>query len=228
VAENFSQALDDSATLLTMALQRRSFTNHGLRTCATDPDVTFSALRGNRERARVAGMEIKTPAPSALAAVKAGPPAEPIDKTRRIPEKTRRAIELLATGKCKTQTEAAAAVGTTRETLCRNLAKPHILEFMRQRAMRTIAMAAGRAAEVKAELLDCADNMVRDRSSTFILGVAGIAPATTPGLAVNIEIKAGYCIDLTEDHRPGAPLRIVSPVTVPASLIEQDADAAAE
>src|ERR1700686_3992952 len=108
-----------------------------------------SALRGNRERARVAGMEIKTPAPSALAAVKAGPPAEPIDKTRRIPEKTRRAIELLATGKCKTQTEATAAVGTTRETLCRNLAKPHILEFMRQRAMRTIAMAAGRAAEVK-------------------------------------------------------------------------------
>jgi hypothetical protein len=171
-------------------------------------------------------MEIKTPAPSALAAVKAGPPVEPIDKTRRIPEKTRRAIELLATGKCKTQTEAAAAVGTTRETLCRNLAKPHILEFMRQRAMRTIAMAAGRAAEVKAELLDCADNMVRDRSSTFILGVAGIAPATTPGLAVNIDIKAGYCIDLTEDHRPGALLRIVSPVTVPASLIEQDADAA--
>jgi phage terminase small subunit len=107
-------------------------------------------------------------------------PAEPIDKTRRIPEKTRRAIELLATGKCKTQTEAAAAVGTTRETLCRNLAKPHILEFMRQRAMRTIAMAAGRAAEVKAELLDCADNTVRDRSSTFVLGVAGIAPRHHP------------------------------------------------
>jgi hypothetical protein len=114
-------------------------------------------------------MEAKTPSPSALAAVKAGPSAEPIDKTRRNPEKTRRAIELLATGKCKTQTEAAVAVGTTRETLCRNLAKPHILEFMRQRAMRTIAMAAGRAAEVKAELLDCADNMVRDRSSTFVL-----------------------------------------------------------
>jgi hypothetical protein len=170
-------------------------------------------------------MEIKTPARSALAAVKAGPPAEPIDKTRRIPEKTRRAIELLATGKCKTQTEAAAAVGTTRETLCRNLAKPHILEFMRQRAMRTIAMAAGRAAEVKAELLDCADNMVRDRSSTFVLGVAGIAPATTPGLAVNIEIKAGYVIDLSDDPRPGADIgmRIVSSTVRPAPVdLDQD------
>jgi hypothetical protein len=112
--------------------------------------------------------------------------------------------------------------GTTRETLCRNLAKPHILEFMRQRAMRTIAMAAGRAAEVKAELLDCADNMVRDRSSTFVLGVAGIAPATTPGVAVNIEIKAGYVIDLTDDHRPGAAMRIVSPITMPT--VDQAAD----
>jgi hypothetical protein len=122
------------------------------------PNVMFQCVATPREQASAVTMEIKTPAPSALAAVKAGPPAEPIDKTRRIPEKTRRAIELLATGKCKTQTEAAVAVGTTRETLCRNLAKPHILEFMRHRAMRTIAMAAGRAAEVKAELLDCADN----------------------------------------------------------------------
>jgi hypothetical protein len=150
-------------------------------------------------------MEIKTPAPSALAAVKAGPPAEPIDKTRRIPEKTRRAIELLATGKCKTQTEAAVAVGTTRETLCRNLAKSHILEFKRQRAMRTVAMAAGRAAEVKAELLDCADDMVRERSSTFVLGVAGIAPDNGSSVNINFEIKAGRVIDLTDQ-----PPRVVS------------------
>jgi hypothetical protein len=139
------------------------------------------------------------------------------------PRRPRRAIELLATGKCKTQTEAAEQVGTTRETLCRNLAKPHILEFMRQRAMRTIAMAAGRAAEVKAELLDCADNMVRDRSSTFVLGVAGIAPATAPGLAVNI--KAGYVIDLTDGPRPGADggMRIISP-TVYSPPIDADVD----
>jgi phage terminase small subunit len=155
-------------------------------------------------------MKPATPAPSALAAIKAGPPVEPIDKTRRIPEKTRRAIELLATGKCKTQTEAAVAVGTTRETLCRNLAKPHILEFMRQRAMRTIAMAAGRAAEVKAELLDCADNMVRDRASSFVLGTAGIGPDTAPSLNINLEMRAGYILDLREDP-PAPPMRVVSP-----------------
>ena len=44
-------------------------------------------------------------------AVKAGPPATPPDKQLRISPKVRAAIELLATGKCKTQIEAAVAVG---------------------------------------------------------------------------------------------------------------------
>src|ERR1700730_9733189 len=149
-------------------------------------------------------MEIKTktPAPRALAAVKGGPPAEPIDKALRITARVRRAVDLLATGKCKTQTEAAETVGLCRESLHRALRKPHILEFMRQRAVHTIAMAAGRAAEVKAELLDCPDSMVRDRSSTFVLGVAGIAPATSPSVNINLEIKAGYVIDISEAPRP--------------------------
>ena len=153
-------------------------------------------------------MEARTPARSALAAVKAGAPAEPIDKQRRISAKIRRACDLLASGKAKTQLEAAVAVGLTRETLCRNLAQPHVAEYIRMRAVRTIAMAAGRAAEVKAELLDCADNMVRDRASSFVLGTAGIGPATAPALNFNIEIKAGYVIDLTDEPRP---LRVVSP-----------------
>jgi len=39
-------------------------------------------------------MANKTPAPRALAAVKAGPPAEPLDKQRRISPKVKRAIDL--------------------------------------------------------------------------------------------------------------------------------------
>ena len=41
-------------------------------------------------------MANKTPAPRALAAVKPGPPAEPIDKQLRITAKVRRAIDLMA------------------------------------------------------------------------------------------------------------------------------------
>jgi hypothetical protein len=142
-------------------------------------------------------MEIKTPAPRALAAVKAGPPAEPIDKQLRITAKVRRAIDLMATGDCKKICDAAEKVGLARESLSRALAKPHVIEHMRQRAIRTIAQAAGRAAEVKAELLDCGDSMARDRSATFILGTAGIGPATAPNLSINLEMRAGYVIDLS-------------------------------
>jgi hypothetical protein len=52
--------------------------------------------------------------------------------------------------------------------------------------------------------------MVRDRASDFVLALAGIAPAKDPAVAVNVNIKAGFVIDLSEpDERP--PLRIVSP-----------------
>jgi hypothetical protein len=163
-----------------------------------------------------------TPAKRALAVLDTPPPAEPV-KPLRITEKVRRAIGLLVSGQCKQITEAAERVGLARESLGRALDKPHVSEFLRQKVLRHLATQAARAGAVKGELLDSDNEMVRDRASTFVLGLAGIAPATTPGLAVNIEIKAGYCIDISPEPRPGSPMRIVSPVTAPA--IEQDADA---
>ena len=162
-------------------------------------------------------MEARTPAPRALAAVKAGPPAEPPDKQLRITARVRRAVELIATGKCKTIVEAAEQVGLARESLSRALAKPHIIEHMRQRAIRTIAQAAGRAAEVKAELLDCGDSMARDRASTFVLGTAGIGPATAPALSINLEMRAGYVIDLSSN---GYRERVAAAAPAPADINE--------
>jgi hypothetical protein len=156
-------------------------------------------------------MEARTPANRALAAVKAGPPAEPLDKKLRITAKVRRAIDLMARGECKQIKDAAEKAGMARESLSRALGRPHVVEYMRQRAVRTIQMAAGRAAEVKAELLDCGDSMARDRASTFVLGTAGIGPATAPSLSINLEIKAGYVIDLTDTHAPPAPMRVITP-----------------
>jgi hypothetical protein len=119
-------------------------------------------LARGRDDVTFAGMSRKppppgTPARKALAAVEAGPPAEPIGKQLRITAKVRRAIDLMATGKCKQITDAAAEVGMARESLGRALAKPHVIEHMRQRALRTIQMGAARAAEVKSDLLDSDD-----------------------------------------------------------------------
>ncbi len=57
------------------------------------------------------------------------------------------------------------------------------------------------------DLLDSANDMVRDRASSFILGLTGHSPAGAPAVNVNIEARAGYVIDLSDDQ----PMRIVSP-----------------
>jgi hypothetical protein len=65
---------------------------------------------------------------------------------------------------------------------------------MRQKVLRSLAIAATRAGATKVELLDSANEMVRDLASSFVLGLAGIQPATTPSLNISFEVKAGYVI----------------------------------
>ncbi len=154
-----------------------------------------------RQKGDVSAMEAKTPARRALAVLDTPPPAEPIGKALRITVRVRRAVDLMVSGQCKKITEAAAAVGLHHDSLCRALGKPHVAEHMRQKVIKRLNLAAARAGDTKIELLDCADNMVRDRASTFVLGLASIAPAVAPSLSVNIEMKAGYVIDLSDEPR---------------------------
>jgi hypothetical protein len=117
-------------------------------------------------------------------------------KTKPISTKVRQAIDAMVRGDVKTVTDAAATAGLSREHLSRELSKPHIAEFLQQRVKRSLAMASARAGAVKVELLDSDNAMVRDRASTFILGVAGIGPdnaqpavssGRTPGVTIIIE-----------------------------------------
>ena len=146
-------------------------------------------------------METKLPARRALAVLDTPPPAEPVNKALRITERVRRAVGLLVSGECKQITEAAAKVGLARESLGRALDKPHVAEFLRQKVLRHLATQAARAGAVKTELLESDNEMVRDRASTFVLGLADIAPASAPSLSVNLEIRAGYVIDLSDPPR---------------------------
>jgi hypothetical protein len=169
-------------------------------------------------------MENITPARRALRALdKPAPPAGD-GPPKRISKKVRTGIDALVSGDCKTIAEAATKAGLARESLSRALSTPHVAEHLRQKVQRHLAIAAARAGAVKGELLDSANEMVRDRASSFVLGLAGIAPASTPGVAINIDIKAGYVIDLTDD-RPGADggMRIISP-TVYSPPIDADLD----
>jgi hypothetical protein len=112
----------------------------------------------------------------------------------------------MVSGNCKTISEAAEKAGLARESLGRALDKPHVAEFLRQKVIRHLATQAARAGYVKGELLDSDNELVRDRASTFVLALADIQPATSPSLNVNIEMKAGYIVDLSE---PPHALRVI-------------------
>jgi hypothetical protein len=64
--------------------------------------------------------------------------------------------------------------------------------------MRNLSINSAKAGATKVDLLDSDNEMVRDRASTFVLALAGIKPEDTPSVSINIEVKAGYVIDLSE------------------------------
>jgi hypothetical protein len=139
-----------------------------------------------------------TPAKRALAALDQPAPAD-IGPPKRISPKVRAAIDAMVSGECKNITEAGAKVGLARESLSRALSTPHIAEHLRQKVMRHLAIHAARAGATKVELLDSSNEMARDRASTFVLGLAGIQPATNPSVSVNLNVQAGYIIDVSPE-----------------------------
>jgi hypothetical protein len=142
------------------------------------------------------------PAKRALKAVDTLPTGEPVESPRRISARVVKAIDLMVDGRCKTIADAAEKAGLARESLSRALSKPHIGEHLRAKVVKHLALNAARAGATKVELLDSANEMVRDRASSFVLGLAGIQPATSPSLNINVEVRAGYVIDLSDDPPP--------------------------
>jgi len=116
---------------------------------------------------------------------------------KRITHKVRRAIDIMVAGDAKTITEAAEKAGLSREHLSRELSKSDVNTFLQQKVARALAIASARAGAVKTELLDSTSEHVRNDASSFVLGLAGIRPAESLSIAVNVNVaRAGYCIDL--------------------------------
>jgi ParB-like chromosome segregation protein Spo0J len=144
-------------------------------------------------------------------------PALP-ERKRPIPKRVREAIAAIVEGRVKTITAAAKKVGLSREYLSRALGEPHVAAHLRDRAARVVAISSGHAAARVTELITRSrSEHVAFEASKFSLGVAGIRPQPEAQLNVNIDIKAGYVIDLAprspSDERP---MKIVSPQ--PAAL----------
>jgi hypothetical protein len=121
------------------------------------------------------------------------------------------AVALLAT-KGITQREAAKQAGLSEFHLSRELQKPQIRVFMERYARETIAKGVLRASARMVELLDAGSEHVSLDASKHIAAIAGIKPAADAQVSVNIDIKAGYVIDLTDEPKRGPEhMRTVNP-----------------
>src|ERR1700675_2862050 len=142
------------------------------------------------------------PAKRALGALDKPTPAAGEGPPKRISKRVRTAIDALVSGDCKTIVEAAAKAGIARETLSRALSQPHVARHLKEKVQRHLAIMAARAGYVKGELLDSANEMVRDRASSFVLGLAGIAP-TDPNQRSGTGQQPGMQIVIVQG--PGIP-----------------------
>jgi hypothetical protein len=142
-------------------------------------------------------------------------PAGKREKKRLPPKKVRTAIAALNSGAAKTITDAAALAGISRPYLSRSMGLPHVAEYARAMSARTIALASGRAAAVKVDLLDCESSHVRNDASTFVLGVAGIQPVqTNVNLNFNGEMpRAGWVLDIRGRTPPPEPSAKIIDIT---------------
>jgi hypothetical protein len=150
------------------------------------------------------------------------------ERRKPIPKRVRAAIELLAKRRA-TITAAAAKVGISREYLSRSLGEPHVADYLRRKAARTVAVGALRAATREIELIDARSEHVSHDASKHVLACAGIKPAAEANVNLNVEVRAGWVIDLSgrnEQPRPGdiivssadPPMKVVSPAPATPAL----------
>lgn len=135
------------------------------------------------------------------------------EKPKPISAKVRAAIDAMVADTAKTITDAAAVAGISREHLSRELSKPHVAEHMRQKIKRTLVVGAARAGATKLALLDSSNEMVRDRASSYVLGLIGVVPEAAASAAPSGIASPGVVIQIiTHDPRP--PMIDVTPAQI--------------
>jgi sugar phosphate isomerase/epimerase len=147
----------------------------------------------------------------ALAAAGSAAAQQQPERKQRIMKRIRAAVEAITSGDAKTITDAAEKAGITRQHLSRELSKPHIAEYLRQKAARVVAIAAGRASARLVDLIDADSEHVSFDATKHTLAIAAIKRALDPSINFNIDVPhAGYVIDLS-GRRPEPKVIDVTP-----------------
>jgi hypothetical protein len=123
-------------------------------------------------------------------------------RERRVSKRIAEVVRLLLTGECKTQKAAAERVGMNPGYLSEALRKQHVRVFIERRTRETLANGTMRASARLLELMDSASDNVSLDAVKHELALNGHKPTADPVAQVNINIRAGYVIDLSDDPPP--------------------------
>lgn len=121
-------------------------------------------------------------------------------KPPRIPKRVRHACELIADGKVATITAAAERVGLSREHLSKTLSRPHVQAFIARKSRETIGTSILRASNRLVGLIDAKSEHVAAQVSERILTSEGILKTDQRAISVNVDVRAGFVLDLREDQ----------------------------
>jgi hypothetical protein len=137
-------------------------------------------------------------------------------KEPRISKRLREAVLLLTPPECKTQKAAAEKLGMSPTYLSEALKKPEVRVFMERTARETVAVAQLRATARMVELMDASSEHVSADMARHVAAIAGIKPAHDAQVSVNIDIKAGYVIDISESgsQASGTQLTRAKPIII--------------
>lgn len=136
------------------------------------------------------------------------------DKPKPISAKVRIAIDAMVDGSAKDITAAAEVAKLSREHLSRQLNRPHITAFFRQKVERYLVLNAAKAGRTKISLLDSPNEMVRDRSSSYVLSLAGIAPNPEPNDRASVQLPGLQIVVIQPPGITAEPPRVIGPEPV--------------
>ena len=151
-------------------------------------------------------------------------PATTNDKPKRIPRRIGEVVELLLSGACKTQKAACERTGMNQQYVSVALRKPEIRVFIARRVREHLSAGTLRASAKLLELIDSGSQRVAFEASKHVLALDGIRAVEGPSVSVNIDVKAGYVIDLrsNQEIRRGVSIAGTSPPTIDARPAADD------
>jgi len=120
----------------------------------------------------------------------------PTDTQPDISPKCRAALQSLCDGTCRTVTAAAERHGLSRVHLSRVLHSPTGRAFAEREMRKNVQHAALRASHRLHELVDSPSQTVSFDATRLSLAISGIKPDETSRVAVSVDIRAGYILDL--------------------------------